>query len=139
MKPFWNLLKLLLPLFLLSACDIGEDEVNYHFVSLATLAVDMPEEFRLNETYEIGVTVLEPNGCTEFEGFDILPEDTTIRRVVAIGTEQNDVPCTEALSEVETSFDFICLYPGTYVFRFWTGKNQDGVDQFMEFEVPVVP
>ncbi|MGB5189530.1 hypothetical protein [Robiginitalea sp.] len=139
MKPFWNILKLLLPLFLLSACDIGEDEVNYHFVSLKTLAVDMPEEFRLNETYEIGVTVLEPNGCTEFEGFDILPEDTTIRRVVAIGTEQNDVPCTEALSEVETSFDFICLYPGTYVFRFWTGKNQDGVDQFMEFEVPVVP
>ncbi|MGB5316128.1 MAG: hypothetical protein WBN56_09005, partial [Robiginitalea sp.] len=77
MKPFWNLLKLLLPLFLLSACDIGEDEVNYHFVTLKTLAVDMPEEFRLNETYEIGVTVLEPNGCTEFEGFDILPEDTT--------------------------------------------------------------
>jgi len=139
MKPFWNLLKLLLPLFLLSACDIGEDEVNYHFVSLTTLAVDMPEEFRLNETYEIGVTVLEPNGCTEFAGFDILPEDTTIRRVVAIGTEQDDVPCTEVLSEVATSFDFICLYSGTYVFRFWTGKNEDGIDQFMEFEVPVVP
>jgi hypothetical protein len=139
MKPFWNLLKLLLPLILLSACDIGEDEMSYHFVSLTTIAVDMPEEFRLNETYEIGVTVLEPNGCTAFAGFDILPEDTTIRRVVAIGTEQDDVPCTEALSEVATSFDFICLYSGTYVFRFWTGKNEEGVDQFMEFEVPVVP
>jgi len=139
MKPFWNLLKLLLPLILLSACDIGEDEVSYHFVSLTTVAVDMPEEFRLNETYEIGVTVLEPNGCTEFAGFDILPEDTTVRRVVAIGTEQDDVACTEVLSEVATSFDFICLYPGTYVFRFWTGKNDEGVDQFMEFEVPVVP
>ncbi|MGA9238211.1 hypothetical protein [Robiginitalea sp.] len=139
MKPFWNLLKLLLPLILLSACDIGEDEVSYHFVSLTTVSVDMPEEFRLNETYEIGVTVLEPNGCTEFAGFDILPENTTIRRVVAIGTEQDDVPCTEVLSEVATSFDFICLYSGTYTFRFWTGKNEDGVDQFMEFEVPVVP
>jgi hypothetical protein len=139
MKPFWNLLKLLLPLFLLSACDIGDDEVTYHFVSLTTVAVDMPEKFTLNETYEIGVTVLEPNGCTDFAGFDILPEDTTIRRVVAIGTEQDDVPCTEVLSEVATSFDFICLYSGTYVFRFWTGKNDEGVDQFMEFEVPVVP
>ena len=139
MKPFWNLLKLLLPLILLSGCDIGEDEVSYHFVSLITVAVDMPEEFRLNETYEIGVTVLEPNGCTEFAGFDILPEDTNIRRVVAIGTEQDDVPCTEALSEVATSFDFICLYSGAYVFRFWTGKNEEGVDQFMEIEVPVVP
>lgn len=139
MKSFWNVLKLLLPLFLLSACDIGEDDVNYHFVSLTTLSVDMPEEFRLNETYEIGVTVLEPNGCTEFAGFDILPEESTVRRVVAIGTAQDDVPCTEMLSEVDTSFEFICLYPGTYMFRFWTGKNEEGIDQFMEFEVPVVP
>lgn len=139
MKSFWNVLKLLLPLLLLSACAVGEDEVSYHFVSLRTLSVDMPEEFRLNETYEIGVTVLEPNGCTEFEGFDIHPEETTIRRVVAIGTEQNDVPCAEVLTEVATSFEFICLYPGTYVFRFWTGKNDAGIDQFMEFEVPVVP
>lgn len=139
MKVLWNRLVFLLPLFFLSACDIGDDEANYRFVSLITVAVDMPEEFRLNETYEIGVTVLEPNGCTGFEGFDIQPEDTTVRRVVAIGTEQFDMPCTEALSEVETSFDFICLYPGTYVFRFWTGKNEDGLDEFMEFEVPVIP
>ena len=139
MKPLWNTLKILLPLILLSACDIGDDEVSYHFVSLSAVAVDMPEEFRLNETYEIGVTVLEPNGCTKFAGFDILPEQTTVRRVVAIGTEQVDVPCTELLSEVQTSFDFICLYPGTYVFRFWSGKNAAGTDQFMEIEVPVIP
>jgi hypothetical protein len=139
MKSLWNRLLFLLPLFLLGACDIGDDEVNYHFVNLATVAVDMPEEFRLSETYKIGVTVLEPNGCTEFVGFDILPEDTTVRRVVAIGTEQVDVACTEALSEVETSFEFICLYSGTYVFRFWQGKNEAGQDEFMEIEVPVVP
>jgi hypothetical protein len=139
MKSLWKFLILLLPLCLLSACDIGDDQVSYHFVSLTTVAVDMPEEFRLNETYEIAVTVLQPNGCTEFVGFDTLPEDTTIRRVVAIGTQQIDVPCTEVVSEVETSFDFICLYPGTYLFRFWTGKNEAGIDQFMEFEVPVTP
>jgi hypothetical protein len=139
MRSLWNTFKFLLPLLLLTSCDIGDDEVSYHFVSLTTVAVDMPEAFRLNETYQIGVTVLEPNGCTEFAGFDIIPEGTTIRRVVAIGTEEVDVPCTEALSEVQTSFDFICLYSGTYVFRFWTGKNMDGTDQFIEFEVPVVP
>lgn len=139
MKALWNRLIFLLPLILLSGCDIGDDDVSYRFVSLITVAVDMPEEFRLNETYEIGVTVLEPNGCTEFEGFDILPEDTTVRRVVAIGTEQDDMPCTEALSEVETSFEFICLYPGSYTFRFWTGKNEAGLDEFMEIDVPVVP
>ena len=139
MRSLWNALKFILPLLVLSACDIGEDEVSYHFVSLTTVDVDMPEEFRLSETYEIGVTVLVPNGCTEFAGFDVLPEGTTVRRVVAIGTEEVDAACTAVLSEVQASFEFICLYPGTYRFRFWTGKNEDGTDLFMEYDVPVVP
>ncbi len=139
MKALRNRLLFLLSLVLFNGCDISSDEVSYRFVSLVTVAVEMPETFRLNETYEIAVTVLEPNGCTEFEGFDILPEETTVRRVVAIGTEQDDMPCTEALKEVETSFEFVCLYEETYVFRFWTGKNEAGLDEFMEIEVPVVP
>lgn len=139
MKTLWNVFKAFLLLLVLSACDIGEDDVSYHFVTLEIVDVSMPESFNLNETYEIGVTVLVPNGCTEFEGFDVISEDTTVRNVVAIGTERNDVACTQVLSEVETSFDFICLYPETYLFRFWTGEDEQGVPQYLEIEVPVTP
>ena len=139
MKILWKVLKALLLLLVLNACDIGDDEVNYHFVTLRITDVSMPETFSLNETYEIGVTVLVPNGCTEFEGFDITSQGTTVRTVVAIGTQWDDVACTEVISEIETTFDFVCLYPETYLFRFWTGENEQGVPQYLEIEVPVTP
>ena len=139
MKTLWKVLKVLLLLLVLNACDIGDDGVNYHFITLQITAVSMPETFTLNETYEIGVTVLVPNGCAEFEGFDINSEATTVRTVVAIGTQRDNIPCTQVVSEIETAFDFVCLYPETYLFRFWTGENEQGVPQYLEVEVPVVP
>lgn len=139
MKAPLNILKAFLLLFVLNACDIGDDEVTYHFVTLQITEVSMPETFNLNESYEIGVTVLVPNGCTQFEGFDIVSEDTTVRNVVAIGTEQDDLACTQVVSEVETSFNFVCLYPETYLFRFWTGEDAQGVPRYLEIEVPVTP
>jgi hypothetical protein len=139
MKTLWKVLKALLFLLVLNACDIGDDEVNYHFVTLQITDVSMPETFSLNETYEIGVTVLVPNGCTEFEGFNITSEGTTVRTVVAIGTQRDDVLCTQVVSEIEATFDFICLYPETYLFRFWTGEDEQGLSQYLEIEVPVAP
>lgn len=139
MKTLWNVCKAFLLLLVLNACDIGDDEVNYHFVTLEIIDVSMPESFTLNETYEIGVTVLVPNGCTQFEGFDVISEDTAVRNVVAIGTEWDDVACTEVISEVEATFDFLCLYPETYLFRFWTGEDEQGVPRYLEIEVPVEP
>lgn len=139
MKAPLNVVKAFLLLLVLNACDIGDDGVTYHFVTLQITEVSMPETFNLNESYEIGVTVLVPNGCTQFEGFDIVSEDTTVRHVVAIGTEQDDLACTQVVSEVETSFNFVCLYPETYLFRFWTGEDAQGVPQYLEIEVPVTP
>ena len=139
MKTLWNVLKAIALVLVLNACEIGEDEVNYHFVTLQVVDVDMPEEFRLSETYLVEVTVLETNGCTEFEGFNITSEGTTTRQVVAIGTEQVEVDCAEIVTEARASFEFTCLYSETYVFRFWTGENEMGEPQFLEIEVPVVP
>lgn len=139
MKTGWKVLSLLILAFAVNACQIGDDEVNYHFVTLQVVAVDMPEAFRLNETYQIGVTVLEYNGCTRFEGFNIISEDTTVRRVAAIGTEQVDEPCSEAISEVDARFEFICLYDQPYLFRFWAGENSAGEPVYLEIEVPVIP
>lgn len=139
MKTLWKVLAVLVLVLAFVACEIGEDEVSYHFVTLQVVEVDMPEQFRLNETYQVEVMVLETNGCTEFEGFNITSEGTSIRQVVAIGTEQVDVACPEIVTETQASFEFTCLYPETYLFRFWTGENELGEAQFMEIEVPVVP
>ena len=139
MRNFWKEFAVVILAFLVNSCDIGEDEVNYHFVTLQVLEVDMPEAFRLNETYEVGVTVLEPNDCTHFDGFNISSEALTVRQVVPIGTELDDQVCAEVISRNETSFEFTCLYSEPYLFRFWTGENEEGVPQYLEIEVPVIP
>ncbi|MCO5724274.1 hypothetical protein [Robiginitalea marina] len=137
MESFFRGVKILFLVLVLNACDLGDDGVSYHFVSLPVVDVGMPESFRLNETYEIGVTLLLPNGCAQFEGFDVTSEDTTVRRVVAIGTEVDGPSCTQEVSEVEATFRFICLYPETYRFLFWTGEDESGEPRFLEIEVPV--
>ena len=118
--------------------DDGEEK--FHFVPLQITAAELPESFMLNQTYQIKVTYSTPNGCTTFEGFDITEDDTEyseIRNVVAIGAERENLQCTQQFEEIETTFSFLCLYSKTYVFRFWTGEDENGASEFFEVEVPV--
>lgn len=137
MKKFFPFLFLALAVMSLSSCDI-DDGANFHFVPLQVVSAEFPESFDINETYEIKVTFVRPNGCTFFEGFDISKPDKTERKVVAIGARlTDDEACTEVIEEVETSFQFIVLYSETYLFRFWTGEDENGEQQYLEIEVPV--
>ncbi len=128
---------LLLLLSLNLGCSSDDDEMDYRFVSLPIVAADLPVSFQLNETYDIGVTYVLSNSCSALEGFDVIAEDQTVRRVVAIGTEELNSECTGAIQELETSFRFICLYSDTYLFRFYSGMNEEGEPQYIEYEVPV--
>ena len=121
----------------LESCKLEDDGVNFRFVALQILSADLPESFDLNETYEITVTYLRPSACVIFEGFDVTSEATTTRNVVAIGTDYYEQNCTQATEELEATFNFIVLYEGTYLFRFWTGEDENGEQQYLEIEVPV--
>jgi hypothetical protein len=122
---------------ILQSCKLEDDRVNFRFVPLQIVSADLPESFDLNETYEIRVTYVRPSGCIFFEGFDITDEATTTRNVVAIGSDFYEETCSLGIEELETSFNFIVLYEGTYLFRFWNGEDENGVDQYIEIEVPV--
>ena len=58
---------------------------------------------------------------------------------MAIGSELDDEVCNLIALEAENSFYFTCLYEGTYYFRLWTGEDENGEQQYIEFEVPVIP
>lgn len=122
---------------LYSGCSLEDDELSYRFVNLGIVEARLPEFFELNHTYEISVTYLQTNGCITFEGFDVSTEATTTRRVVAIGTEALDQACTQAIVPMEASFQFVCVYSDTYIFRFYAGENEAGEAEFLEYEVPV--
>lgn len=124
-------------LLLVTGCSL-EDQENFHFVTLPIIGVEMPETFELNKTYEIKVKYQRTSDCTFFEGFDVIKEGTTTRNVAAIGSMlSDDDNCKEILQEVETSFNFIVLYQDTYLFKFYTGKDENDEAQYLEIEVPV--
>ncbi len=123
----------------LFSCELEDDGINYHFVPLQITSADLPESFVLNSTYEISVTYLTPNSCVFFEGFDIRKAGTTIRNVVAIGSELEDQECAQVIEEGTATFNFLVLYSEPYVFRFWTGEDENGVSQYFEITVPVNP
>ncbi|UJH68993.1 hypothetical protein [Allomuricauda sp. SCSIO 65647] len=129
-------LALVFPLF--QGCSIDDNDANFHFVALSIVDVDIPAAFELNETYEIGVTFIRPDGCTFFEGFDVSNTAQTDRDVVAIGTVlNNETACTQAIEEVEATFTFVVLYNQEYHFRFYAGDDTDGEPEYLEFTVPI--
>lgn len=124
--------------FIFVSCDLDDDTPNFHFTALQVLEAELPESFDLNETYQIGVTYLRPDECTFFEGFDVARTETTTRNVVVIGSVLTDQEvCAEVAQEISTTFNFQVLYTGTYLFRFWTGEDENGEAQYLEIEVPV--
>ena len=138
MKRLLKGLPILLYALLIAGCDNSDDGAKYYFVPLQITAVEVPEFFQLNETYEIGVTYLRPDSCTGFQGFDVGSEESeahTIRQVVAIGAEFQESSCEELNEELQTTFQFICLYSKPYLFRFYTGDGEAGDPQYLEVEV----
>ncbi len=123
---------------LLSSCSLEDDSPNFQFVPLQIISAQLPESFTQDETYEIEVTYLKPNGCISYEGFDVTQEEETIRNVVAVGSERIDVDfCTEQVVEETAVFNFVVLYNQTYTFKFWVGETESGEQEYLEIEVPV--
>ncbi len=122
----------------LSSCT-KDDEPNFHFVPLQIQNASLPDTFRLNETYQIEVTYTIPDGCTGFSGFDVTSSNTTTRNVVVIGSTRTDQDaCTQATQEATGTFNFRVVYDETYLFRFWQGEDEEGNQQYLEIEVPVM-
>ena len=122
-----------------SSCSLDDDNVTVQFVPLQIVSAEFPDSFTLNETYDINVTYVIPNNCIAFEGFDISTSGTTSRTIVAIGSEKVDEVCNLIAVEVQESFRFTCLYEDTYYFRLWSGETENGDQQYIELQVPVVP
>ncbi|WP_298474925.1 hypothetical protein [uncultured Maribacter sp.] len=126
--------------FLLSNCSAEDDSPNFQFVPLQIVSAELPESFNLDETYQIQVSFIKPNGCTLYEGFDVTKEDQTVRNVVVVGSKRIDTDdCTEQAVEQKATFNFVVLYNETYTFKFWLGETASGEDEYLEINVPVIP
>ena len=136
---------LLLSVVLLSySCSIddGSTPINYYYTNISS--VEMPQSFELGETYEIPVTFDVPGECYTFSGFEVVRgesmgrDENTSRTVRVVLAGFNESECEgDPTIEVTRDLRFQVIFDQEYTFRFFTGSDDEGNPEFIEYVVPV--
>ncbi|PHQ59920.1 MAG: hypothetical protein COC08_08110 [Maribacter sp.] len=121
----------------LGSCELSDDGENFHYEPLQITSVELPESFDLYDVYDIKVTLLRPDDCTIIDGFNVKKPALTTRNIAAIGIILERDDCKTLDQEIEDSFRFEVIYDKPYLFRFYTGDDENGEAQYLEVEVPV--
>lgn len=122
----------------LTGCSIDNDnQDSYSFEVLPVDSYTLPEKFILGNTYEIKLKYRRPSECHLFQGiyYDKNLNVRTIGIQTAVNTNQVCTQQIPALSEI--SFNFYVTHNGSYIFKFYKGKDASGKNLFEEVEVLV--
>lgn len=143
-----KILLLLLMAFAVNSCSSDEDGPEVYYELIPIYRCEMPYRFTAGETYDLNMIFKMPTTCHAYKGIYIEGEGNV--KTIAIQSivyKRNDCqpinydstnaqqPTGEPTSE---KFKFTASGPGTtYIFKLWTGKNEQGEDTYYEVEVPV--
>ncbi|MCD8529733.1 MAG: hypothetical protein LRY25_03460 [Flavobacterium sp.] len=97
----------------------------------------MPSEFTLGLSYQITMRYYRPTNCHSPYGI-YYEKDLNIRTCAIKNLVEERSNCAEVDDVlVEETFNFKVTNTGNYVFKFWTGKDDEGNDTFMIYDIPV--
>jgi hypothetical protein len=133
-----KIIYLLALFFILNSCSSGDD-TQYSFKLMPIESVDIPSEFTLGETYPITVHYTVPTSCYYFSSL-YYDKDLNIRTIAienAIAQRNNCQDLSIANGARTYTFNFYVTSNGSYIFKFYQGKDDQGNDIFLEYEVPV--
>ncbi len=121
---------------LLFSCETPENEVSK--IDLVPVGeVMMPTRFAKDSITEIEVTYTRPTSCHIFTDFYYKIEGNE-RTVALYCAKLNQDNCTTDVpypTTVPLRFKPAAL--GTYHFKFWTGVDEQNIDQFIEYDAVV--
>jgi len=124
--------------FLFNSCT-PDDGISYSLVFLPIGSADIPTEFTLGETYPITVYYNRPTTCHYFNNLYYNKNLNT--RTIAIESaveNRNDCQTLSTADGVDSyTFNFYVTSNGSYIFKFYQGKETTGNDIYLEYEVPV--
>ena len=131
-----KIISLFVLFFLFNSCSPDSDP-NYLFELLPVQSVDIPTEFTLGETYQITMHYIRPTTCHSFNTL-YYDKDLNVRTIAIESAVLQGGNCEESPNDlVECSFNFYVTSNGSYIFKFWQGKDANGENIFLEYEVPV--
>ena len=123
--------------FLITSCSKENDGPSATLETLPLSQVVMPTKFAKDSITEIPLSYIRPTVCHSFYDFYYLREGST-RTVAMIVIKENggsSCPVSQTTYTIPLKFKPIAL--GTYHFKFWTGENAQGVDQYSEYDAIV--
>lgn len=135
MKKFISLVALF---FLFNSCSL-DDRENISLELVPIVSVDIPSEFTLGQVYPITVRYNRPTNCYFFN--QLYYERNLNIRTIAVENgvyQRNNCQTLAGTSATaEYTFNFEVTSNGSYIFKFYQGKNQNGESLYLEYEVPV--
>jgi hypothetical protein len=132
-----KLIALICIIVLSISCTQEPDGPRVHLELLKVESVVLPTTFTSNTVNEIEVTYSKPSSCHGFEGF-YYTKDIDTRTIAVINYVIEEQGCLPLLNQLETQvLRFKPATAGTYLLKFWKGKDTNGVDIFEEISVDV--
>ncbi len=125
------------------SCQIDPDDENTRIEKIPALEIQIPPEMTAGLEDTISFKYPLPNGCYSFYSVDVVDvsdanhPDKNIREVTVFAEIANETFCTEEYIEESYYLAFRPMESKDYLFRFWTGQNEHGIDEFEEFELVV--
>lgn len=119
------------------SCSPENDYPNYSYEVLPVASYEVPASFKLGETYTITLKYQKPTSCYGYQGI-YYDKNLNIRTIGIQAVVDKDQICNQALPPLsEVSFQFYVTNTGSYIFKFYKGKDANGVSQFEEKEIKV--
>jgi len=124
---------------LLTSCAVDNDlGIPPFFLEVVPIeSIEVPEEFIYGESHEISVTYTRPQACYFFNDF-IYQIDGNERTISVVNTVYPDTDCTNISEEITVNFDFTPQNLDPFVFRFYQGEDENGIDQYLMLEIQVL-
>lgn len=128
---------LLLSAFLLfNSCTPDQDIYSIEVLPVESVS-DLPLEFVLGETYKIKMNFRRPTTCHALYGIYYEKELNT-RTFAVRNLKEHRGDCIELTDVIiSQTFDFEVTNTGNYIFKFWTGKDAEGNNTYLEYDIPV--
>lgn len=122
--------------FLLFSCDSGTDNNDPSLETLPVSQVEMPTKYAKDSITQIPISYIRPTVCHSFFDFYYYREGNT-RTVAVLALKQNNESCPASQLTYTAPLKFKPTALGTYHFKFWTGTNAQGIDQYAEYDAVV--
>ena len=128
----------LIGFFVLSiSCTQEPDGPRVHLELVPVETVVLPTTFTANTVNEIEVTYARPSSCHGFEGF-YYTKDASTRTIAVLNYVIEEQGCLPLLNQLQMQvLKFKPATAGTYLLKFWKGKDANGVNIYEEFSVIV--